>query len=309
MESQPLPNAATTETLKPRRRHRRPAKSRKPEKDAGAAAGESGSAASGVGNPQEGQQQQQKPRRMRPPRQLRCEGGALHPVPEPNAQVPPNTHLHFEGEPLPPPHRKRVRRRKPPAGAAPENGGTHQHQHQRASPHPLPADDGAGDGSNARRRAFRAQLSAATPDVETPPQKSPSRVRIRPDAPEFVPCADDIISRIHREIGNGSYECMVCYGSVNRRAKIWSCRCCWAVYHLNCIQKWGKQGLQQEPRGPVGASQPQKSWRCPACNNPNTELPDLYTCWCEKETHPESTRYLPPHRYVTSNTSILGFVD
>ena len=62
---------------------------------------------------------------------------------------------------------------------------------------------------------------------------------------------EDIATRIHREIASGSYECMVCYGGLTRKAKIWSCKCCWAVYHLNCIQKWGKQGLSQESRAPV----------------------------------------------------------
>lgn len=314
MESQPQPhqptingNAGTADPQRPRRRNRRPAKSEKTEDYAGAAVGESGSApggGGGGGNPSEGQQQQrQRTRRTRPPRQSHRSGGALHPAPEPNAQIPssappgapPNAHSHPEGEPLPPPRRKRVRHRKPPTSGSTEDGTTHQHQHTHL--HPMPASNGVG-GGNARRRAFGAQLSAANPEAETSPQKSQPQVRIRPDAPDFVPGADDITSRIHREISSGAYECMVCYGSVNRRAKIWSCRCCWAVYHLNCIQKWGKQGLQQETRGPVGAYEPQKSWRCPACNNPSTLLPDLYTCWCEKETQPESTKYLPPHRYV-----------
>ncbi|KAF8252781.1 hypothetical protein K440DRAFT_535857 [Wilcoxina mikolae CBS 423.85] len=119
---------------------------------------------------------------------------------------------------------------------------------------------------------------------------------MRPEAPAFTPGPEDIATRIHREIASGSYECMVCYGGVTRKAKIWSCKCCWAVYHLNCIQKWGKQGLEQESRAPIGADgEPPRTWRCPACNNPNRVLPDLYTCWCGKDTQPESNRYTPPH--------------
>jgi len=308
-------NAGNTDT---RRRYRRPAKSGKPEDSTGAVVGNSGNpSGSGGGedgdNTQEGQQQQ-KPRRTRPPRQSRRNRNASKSVPEPNAhaplntepdaQIPPNAQPHPEGELPPPSRRRRTRNRKPPATAATEDGAMNEYQQQRTFSHAAPANNnGASGGGNARRRAFGAQLSATTPDVETPPQNPQPRVRIRPDAPAFMPGADDITSRIHREIGNGSYECMVCYGSVGRKAKIWSCKCCWAVYHLNCIQKWGKQGLEQESRGPVGASEPQKSWRCPACNNPSTELPSLYTCWCEKETQPEGTRYLPPHRYANLQLS------
>lgn len=104
------------------------------------------------------------------------------------------------------------------------------------------------------------------------------------------------MARIHREIDSGDYECMICYSNISRRAKIWYCRCCWAVYHLNCVQKWGKQGLSQPARGPVGADgEPPRVWRCPACNDPNEELPQFYTCWCEKSVQPDVTKFLPPH--------------
>jgi len=149
---------------------------------------------------------------------------------------------------------------------------------------------------NVRRRAFGAQLSVnAAPESPLPR----TVINMRPEAPAFTQGPEDIATRIHREIASGSYECMVCYGGVTRKAKIWSCKCCWAVYHLNCIQKWGKQGLEQESRAPIGVDgEPPRTWRCPACNNPNRELPDIYTCWCGKDTHPESNRYTPPHRFV-----------
>lgn len=110
--------------------------------------------------------------------------------------------------------------------------------------------------------------------------------------------AEDIGTRVHKEIASGAYECMVCYGGVTRKSKIWNCKCCWAVFHLNCVQKWAKQGLEQPPSRPVGADgEPsRRSWRCPACNNPDEEVPQTYTCWCEKTILPEASKYLPPHR-------------
>jgi transcriptional repressor NF-X1 len=109
---------------------------------------------------------------------------------------------------------------------------------------------------------------------------------------------EDIMTRIHKEIGSGKYECMVCYGGLTRQIKVWSCKCCWSVFHLKCIQKWAKQGLQQKPAGPIGADGPPKpSWRCPGCNDMNEETePSLYTCWCEKTIQPEASKFLPPHR-------------
>jgi transcriptional repressor NF-X1 len=216
-------------------------------------------------------------RRPRPPRRPRAprETPSATPV-----DSTPATHSEADAvPPAPAARRKRTRHRKP------KTDGELEVEPQQQQPHHV----------GPRRRAFGAQLSTETPAAATA-TPAPSVPRIRADAPEFIPGPDDLATRIHKEIASGAYECMVCYVSVHRKSKVWNCKCCWAVFHLNCIQKWGKQGLQQESRAPVGAAgEPPRTWRCPACNNPSGELPELYTCWCEKETHPEGTRYLPPH--------------
>lgn len=109
--------------------------------------------------------------------------------------------------------------------------------------------------------------------------------------------SDDIGTRIHKEISSGAYECMVCYGGLNRKSKVWNCKCCWAVFHLHCITKWAKQGLDQPPprSSDENAEPPRRRWKCPACNNPGEEVPDMYTCWCEKTVQPEVTKNIPPH--------------
>lgn len=114
--------------------------------------------------------------------------------------------------------------------------------------------------------------------------------------------AEDIGTRVHKEIASGAYECMICYGGLTRKAKIWNCKCCWAVFHLNCVQKWAKQGLEHPPSRQIGADgeYSRRSWRCPACNNPGEEVPETYTCWCEKTIQPEASKYLPPHRLAYS---------
>lgn len=110
--------------------------------------------------------------------------------------------------------------------------------------------------------------------------------------------SDDIGTRIHKEIASGAYECMVCYGGLNRKSKIWNCKCCWAVFHLHCITKWAKQGLDQPPPRNSDANDepPRRKWKCPACNNPGDEVPDMYTCWCEKTVQPEAIKNISPHR-------------
>lgn len=121
--------------------------------------------------------------------------------------------------------------------------------------------------------------------------------------------AEDIGTRVHKEIASGVYECMICYGGLTRKAKIWNCKCCWAVFHLNCVQKWAKQGLEQPPSRQIGADgeHSKRSWRCPACNNPDEEVPETYTCWCEKTVQPEASKYLPPHRLGYLLSPILIF--
>ena len=131
-----------------------------------------------------------------------------------------------------------------------------------------------------------------------PNSPSPGVVNMVPQTNTFKG-TEQIGSRIHREIADGTYECMVCIVALTRKTKVWSCKCCWAVFHLNCIQKWAKQGLEQPPSGPVGVGGDTRNWRCPACKNPENEVPALYTCWCGGEVQPEVSKILHPHRYVS----------
>lgn len=121
-----------------------------------------------------------------------------------------------------------------------------------------------------------------------------SRTR-EPKKPKTIKEAEDLMTRIHDGISSGNYECMICYGGVTRRGKVWDCRRCYAVFHMNCIQKWAKQALEQT--GPQNEEIAQRrTWRCPGCQNASEETPRTYTCWCKKTESPEMARYIPPHR-------------
>lgn len=159
-----------------------------------------------------------------------------------------------------------------------------RHSPQRPAPHLAP--QAGNNRGKVKQQSFKLDG-----------KKFPIIQNMRPHT-NTIQGAEDIGTRVHKEIASGVYECMVCYGGLTRKARIWNCKCCWAVFHLNCVQKWAKQGLEQPPSRQIGADgEPSKrSWRCPACNNPDEEVPETYTCWCEKTVQPEASKYLPPHR-------------
>ncbi|KAK6866042.1 hypothetical protein PG995_002570 [Apiospora arundinis] len=104
--------------------------------------------------------------------------------------------------------------------------------------------------------------------------------------------ATDLPTRIHEDINNGHYECVICTNEVLRNSRVWSCSICWTVAHLSCVRKWysnqNKKANEQEGETPNG-------WRCPGCNSSLTEEPTSYHCWCGKESNPHSIPGLPPH--------------
>jgi transcriptional repressor NF-X1 len=171
-------------------------------------------------------------------------------------------------------------------------------------------------GANAQpmvngQRVFGGQLTSSIP-----PSAEGS---LAGDAPEFVPGqpiaqrarppqaprarrmsksqAPDIATRTHEDIANRQYECVICTNEVLPNSKIWNCKTCWSVIHLSCVKKWSKNEVSTHQQRAVENEElpPPRQWRCPGCNLPKEELPNLYTCWCEKEIEPRSLPGLPPH--------------
>ena len=147
-------------------------------------------------------------------------------------------------------------------------------------------------------------------------------VQLQADAPVFVPgqvsasqnqariplrqrkrrmsksTAADLPTRIHEDIDNGNYECMICSNEIYRNSKIWDCSDCWSVFHISCIKKWASSegSAIQQRREEDGSLPPPRQWRCPGCNLPKDEKPNnlMFTCWCTKEVDPKSLPGLPP---------------
>lgn len=127
------------------------------------------------------------------------------------------------------------------------------------------------------------------------PQATVPKEKPKPPAPRVMPksSAADLPTRIHEDIDNRQYECVICTSEVLRSSRVWSCSICWTVAHLHCVRKWHTNQLKernenQAPNQPDG-------WRCPGCNSTLIEQPGSYHCWCGKDIDPKPIPGLPPH--------------
>ncbi|KAK4160938.1 hypothetical protein QBC43DRAFT_244540 [Cladorrhinum sp. PSN259] len=121
-----------------------------------------------------------------------------------------------------------------------------------------------------------------------PPKPTPAPLRVAEKS-----TAEDLPTRIHEDIDNGQYECVICTNEVVRTSKVWSCSICWTVLHIHCVKKWYKNQMEKKKDDP----QPDQimDWRCPGCNSNLVEEPGSYHCWCGKEIDMKPISGLPPH--------------
>jgi len=118
-----------------------------------------------------------------------------------------------------------------------------------------------------------------------PPRRTEA-VALGPLAPKST--APDLPTRIHEDIANLQYECVICTSEVIRKSRVWSCSTCWTVVHLECVRKWHLSEVKKDELNGV-------AWRCPGCNSPLTDEPGGYHCWCGKDFDPSPIMGLPPH--------------
>ncbi|KAI0175890.1 hypothetical protein GGR52DRAFT_334260 [Hypoxylon sp. FL1284] len=138
-----------------------------------------------------------------------------------------------------------------------------------------------------------AGLNVAAPDF-VPGESSTKQNAVKPqvktkvsqNAPKST--AQDLPTRIHEDISNGQYECVICTNEVLRNSKVWSCPICWTATHMSCVKKWFSNRSRN-------ADQEQSNWRCPGCNSPMADEPSTYKCWCGKEINPKAIPGLIPH--------------
>ena len=89
---------------------------------------------------------------------------------------------------------------------------------------------------------------------------------------------------ITKQLRKGAYECMVCFDRIGKKAGIWNCESCFAIFHIGCIQKWSKASSDAEKH----------IWACPACRS-EVRGRAKSRCFCGKVAKPAFDPYLVPH--------------
>ncbi|CAB5373546.1 unnamed protein product [Rhizophagus irregularis] len=97
----------------------------------------------------------------------------------------------------------------------------------------------------------------------------------------------DVLTSITHGLSTSTYECMICCENIRPGNRTWSCGVCWAVFHLNCTQKWARKSSN--------GSRTTETWRCPGCQNISDVIPEKYKCFCGNVENPLNNRYLTPH--------------
>ena len=136
--------------------------------------------------------------------------------------------------------------------------------------------------------------AATSPQLVRPPTQ-PARTPQPPTAQHST--ADDLPTRIHEDISNHLYDCVICSNEVLRTSHVWSCSACFVVLHLRCVQQW--HATQMDTLAGL-------TWRCPGCNTALTDSPEPYSCWCGKERPPKFVAGLPPHSCGQTCSKVRG---
>jgi len=97
---------------------------------------------------------------------------------------------------------------------------------------------------------------------------------------------------------SGAITCLVCIDNVKRLDAIWNCGNCACILHLQCIQKWAREGVGQQTLKCEGdISQLELKWQCPKCRHDykQADCPTKYFCFCGKEENPPFDPWIVPH--------------
>eukprot|EP01135_Chromosphaera_perkinsii_P002119 Nk52_evm53s217 gene=Nk52_evmTU53s217 len=87
---------------------------------------------------------------------------------------------------------------------------------------------------------------------------------------------------LSEQLKKGEYECMICYELIGKRANIWFCEGCFAIFHFTCIRQWA-------------AAATESFWRCPGCQNEYKKKPRIVNCFCGKSQDKSTFQYDVPH--------------
>ncbi|XP_060065843.1 NF-X1-type zinc finger protein NFXL1-like [Ylistrum balloti] len=97
---------------------------------------------------------------------------------------------------------------------------------------------------------------------------------------------------------SGVSACLVCIETIKKNEAIWNCSGCCAMFHMQCIQKWVKEGVYQHMYRSQDDKVPKDlPWFCPKCRLEYKpyECPTRYMCFCGKVEDPKFDPWLVPH--------------
>lgn len=115
---------------------------------------------------------------------------------------------------------------------------------------------------------------------------------------------NDDLQRTHQflldALNSGACVCLICIESVKRNESVWSCRGCFCIFHLYCIQKWSKDSIYHQTSSASDDSTIKSKelfWCCPKCRKDYSrkEQPQDYFCFCGKKKNPNVDLWLIPH--------------
>jgi transcriptional repressor NF-X1 len=93
--------------------------------------------------------------------------------------------------------------------------------------------------------------SAASSSVTTPPPEKKKRNPRNNRNHKKIKLPEgehDLSTVLTHDLRNSSYECMICMDVIRPAHQVWTCDCCWAVFHLNCIHQWANKSLKGKYR-------------------------------------------------------------
>ncbi|XP_048589157.1 NF-X1-type zinc finger protein NFXL1 isoform X2 [Nematostella vectensis] len=96
----------------------------------------------------------------------------------------------------------------------------------------------------------------------------------------------------------GSNVCLICIASIKHVDAVWSCGQCYCIFHLQCIQKWSRDGaVQNSTLSQENFPAVEATWCCPKCRYEfkQSDCPTRYHCFCGKEENPAFDPWIVPH--------------
>ncbi|KAK7097179.1 hypothetical protein V1264_004194 [Littorina saxatilis] len=99
---------------------------------------------------------------------------------------------------------------------------------------------------------------------------------------------------------SGTSACLICIDNIKKEDAIWTCQGCCCMLHLQCIQKWVKEGVYQQQYQAEQAGQSLEldlPWFCPKCRYEykQSQCPTRSFCFCGKVEDPKFDPWLIPH--------------